>query len=226
MTFMLAVYLLLVTLLLAWMLIDLWPANPQSVLVPLPASTPAAQTTVPSPTITKTNDTTSPPVSAATPTPTATAQPEDVRFFRGSLVVGLTLETRLILIVLVSGALGSLVHALGSFVDYVGNRKLATSWIAWYVTSPFIGSLLALILYLVLRGGLMTPSASTGSLNFYGTAALSALTGMFSRQARDKLKELFDVLFRVAQKETRSEPLVADASKPPPSSPPEEHQAG
>lgn len=105
-------------------------------------------------------------------------------------------ETTLIIIVMLAGALGSYVHAATSFVTYIGNRSLTPSWIWWYVLRPFIGMALALIFYFVVRGGLLSVGAGADGVNYFGIAAVAALVGMFSKQATDKLQELFDNLFK------------------------------
>ena len=79
----------------------------------------------------------------------------------------------------------------------------------WYlILRTPIGIALALLFYLVLRGGLIAPTLSTTPadptpkshawtlLNPYGLAAIAAMAGMFSKQATDKLSELFDTLFK------------------------------
>lgn len=114
------------------------------------------------------------------------------------------LETRLILLVLLVGAIGSYVHAASSFVDYLGNRTMVSSWIWWYLLRPFIGMMLALIFYFVFRGGFITGGINTGGesaanfINPFGIAAMAALVGMFSKVATDKLNEVFVTLFRPA----------------------------
>lgn len=105
-------------------------------------------------------------------------------------------DARLILLVICTGALGSYVHATTSFVSYVGNRRLLFSWAWWYLLRPFIGMALALIFYFVIRGGLLATSASTEHISPFGIAAVAGLVGMFSKQATDKLRELFDNLFK------------------------------
>ena len=55
---------------------------------------------------------------------------------------------------------------------------------------------LALAMYLVVRGGLLSVESSAKSLNPYGVGAISVLAGMFSKQAMDKLNEVFTALFR------------------------------
>jgi hypothetical protein len=105
-------------------------------------------------------------------------------------------EARLLLIVIVAGGLGSCVHAATSFVTYVGNRSLVTSWLWWYLLRPLIGMTLAVIFYFVVRGGLLSGGADADSVSLFGIAAVAGLVGMFSKQATDKLQELFDNLFQ------------------------------
>ena len=124
-------------------------------------------------------------------------------------------DGRLFIMVAAAGALGSLIHTLTSFVDYVGNRRLGWSWVWWLLLRTPIGMALALMLYLVLRGGLFSPSLPSGgsgasaanALNPYGFAAVAAMTGMFSKQATDKLREIFDTLFQTTQPVDRADPL-------------------
>jgi hypothetical protein len=97
-----------------------------------------------------------------------------------------------------SGALGSYVHVATSFATYVGNRSLEMRWTWWYILRPFIGMALALIFYFVIRGGFFPAGDNENlkSVNLFGIAAVSGLVGLFSKHAADKLRELFDNLFR------------------------------
>jgi hypothetical protein len=104
-------------------------------------------------------------------------------------------EVRLILLVALSGALGSLIHAFRSFFWYVGNREFVRSWILMYIFLPFIGSSLGLIFYFVLRGGLFSTQASVESANPFGFTGLAGLVGMFSNQAALKLQEIAETMF-------------------------------
>ncbi len=106
-------------------------------------------------------------------------------------------EFRLIILVIFAGALGGYIHAATSFATYTGNRSLLGSWYWWYVLRPFIGIALALIFYFSLRGGilLLTTDSGTSEISPYGMAAISGLVGMFSKQAADKLREVFDTTF-------------------------------
>lgn len=110
----------------------------------------------------------------------------------------------------IAGALGSLVHATTSFVSYVGNRSFRSSWILWYYLRPLVGIGIALIFYFLLRGGLLlvstVPDVRTG-INPFGIAAIVSLAGMFSKQATDKLSEVFDSLFKSNVDQERGDKL-------------------
>ena len=115
-------------------------------------------------------------------------------------------DRHMLFLVMVAGALGALTHTWTSFGDYVGNRELSTNWIWFFVLRIPIGIALAVLFYFIIRGGLLiptvqvqapggAPSNATALLNPYSIAAFSALAGMFSKQATDKLAAVFDVVF-------------------------------
>ncbi len=122
-------------------------------------------------------------------------------------------EVRFLALVAVAGALGSYIHLTTSFVDYLGNRQFVKSWKWWYVLRPFIGSVLAVIVYFAARGGLIAGGTGAGDLSPYGVAALAGLTGMFSKQATDKLREVFENLFKT-QPTPRADPLKPQPTNP------------
>ncbi len=106
----------------------------------------------------------------------------------------LTADTAMLLAVVVCSALGSFVHAATSFATYVGNRRLYASWLWWYLLRAGIGVALALLVYLLLRGGLFAGSSGAGATNPYGFSGIAGLCGLFSKQATDKLREICDTL--------------------------------
>lgn len=112
--------------------------------------------------------------------------------------VSVSSGTALIVLVIIAGGLGSYIHAATSFADYVGNRRLRLSWLWWYVLRIVIGVALALVFYFAVRAGFFAAQAADQAVNPFGIAALSGLVGLFSKQATDKLKEVFDTLFRTA----------------------------
>lgn len=180
------------------------------------------------------------------------------------LLKNITDEQRLILLVALCGALGAFIHMTTSFTDYLGSRKLESSWIAWYLMRPLVGATLALSFYFLLRGGLVSVNASAptdymetrdsityvykdtskGQLNGqifksnsnavkgfekiaeekmprkpfnlpvnpFGVAAIAILSGLFSRQAVDKLKDIFENIFTTKDKVNRTDSLDNNAT--------------
>ncbi len=116
------------------------------------------------------------------------------------------LEARLALLAILSGSLGSVIHATTSFTTFLGNRQLLRSWVGWYYLRPLIGMALGLLFYFVIRAGFVT-TGQASAVNPFGIAAIAGLAGMFSKQATDKLKELFDQLFASSQDAQRNDKL-------------------
>ena len=110
---------------------------------------------------------------------------------------GMTGEPVLLLMVIAVAALGSLIHASTSFASFVGNGKAKASWLWWYLLRLPIGMSLAIVSYVVFRGGFFAGDQGPEATNPFGFAALAGLAGMFSKQATDKLEEIADALFRV-----------------------------
>jgi hypothetical protein len=119
-------------------------------------------------------------------------------------------DRHLMFTVMMAGAIGSLTHSATSFSDYVGNRELSRNWIWFLVLRIPIGIALAILFYFIIRGGLLIPTVqlqpqptaqplsaydTTLNINVYSVAAFSALAGMFSKQATDKLAAIFDIVF-------------------------------
>ncbi|MGH9873739.1 MAG: hypothetical protein ACRD9S_14920 [Pyrinomonadaceae bacterium] len=173
-----------------------------------PASTPTPTATPPRTGGAATGGQASPSPSTG-PAPTASPQPEPVAvsFFGWSFK--LWDEQRLLLLVLLAGALGSILHDLRSVYWYVGNRRLVKSWLAMYVVLPFAGATLALVFYLVVRGGFFSPQSSFKETSPFGFAAFAALIGMFSPQAVLKLREVAETLLSKPEAGANSHPQEA-----------------
>jgi hypothetical protein len=121
----------------------------------------------------------------------------------------ITREIQLLLMVLLAGALGSLVHALRSISDFIGNRTAIASWFWWYITRPLLGMSLALIFYAVLRGGFLAGSpADAKVVSPFGVIAIGSLVGMFSDKAAEKLAEIFSTLFQSKAADARADKLA------------------
>ena len=115
-------------------------------------------------------------------------------------------EVRLLAVVAMAGALGSLVHSLRSFYWYVGNHALVLNWVAMYILLPFVGSTLGLVFYFVIRGGFFSPQTTVEQTSPFGFAALAGLVGMFSEQAVLKLKDVAETLLTKPRPGVNSKP--------------------
>jgi hypothetical protein len=121
-------------------------------------------------------------------------------------------DVRLLILVLLAGALGSYVHAVQSFASYVGNARFKATWTWWYILRLPMGAALAVFVYFGIRGGLLAAGTATASgaaneLNLFGIMSFSGLAGLFSKQAADKLSEVFDTLFATKEDGKRKDKL-------------------
>lgn len=127
------------------------------------------------------------------PTPIGDEIPASSKVVFGSVTIELSREQNLLLIVAVLGALGAILHVLRSFFKYAGERGLFWSWVPSYFLIPFVGSVIAVITYVLLRAGLIGGTGSDEG-NTWGFAAIAGLVGLFSAQATSKLKDIFETI--------------------------------
>lgn len=132
---------------------------------------------------------------------------------KGEITAKLTADTSciidiniiLLLLVAIAGFLGNMIHVATSITTFIGAEQFKRSWILWYYVKPFSATALALILYFVFRAGFLTMNNDPSSINLYGVMTLSVLAGLFTDKATQKLKEIFEVVFR--SKEERPDKL-------------------
>jgi hypothetical protein len=119
----------------------------------------------------------------------------------------LHINTLLLILVGLGGFVGNMIHVATSFTTFVGAGKFKKSWLLWYCIKPFTAAALAIGIYFVFRGGFLNMSDGGASINLYGLMTISLFAGLFTDKATEKLKEVFEVLFR--SKEERPDPLVS-----------------
>ncbi len=142
-----------------------------------------------------------------------------------------TQEVALICSIALLGAMGGSTHALSSFSRFSGNRNLVRSWLWWYLLRSPIGVSLAIVIYFVVRGGLLGGSINSSTsggvegINPYGLGALAALAGLCSEAATRKLSDVFETLFR-SDKNPDKDPLAANAPPQITSMSPDQVKAG
>ncbi len=77
------------------------------------------------------------------------------------------------------------------------------SWPIYHGSCPVLDGVLCS------RGGLIGASTGAEALSPYGIAAIAGLAGLFAKQATDKLREVFETLFKTDHPPTRSDKLTA-----------------
>jgi hypothetical protein len=92
------------------------------------------------------------------------------------------------------GMLGSLLHAIWSFVTYLGNQQFRVSWLWWYFFRPWLGGGMAVLVFFLVSGGMIKDN-SAGNVSW--VIAVSGLVGMFSEHVSLKLKEVVENIFPV-----------------------------
>ena len=98
---------------------------------------------------------------------------------RPSWLAAISAELRFVIVAACGGALGAAVHTLTKLTDAIVNRTLVNHWL--YVIRVLMGLLLAMVVYLFVRGLLLAPQ-SEGQLNPYGILLISFAAGMYSTQ--------------------------------------------
>ena len=74
-------------------------------------------------------------------------------------------EGQLLFMVVLAGALGGQVRSLRSFAWYVGNKELKRSWLPQYILTPFVGAILAIISYFIIRGCFCPANSTVQQIN-------------------------------------------------------------
>jgi hypothetical protein len=150
-----------------------------------------------------------------TPTPVKGSAPVTAKFSYFNWGLSLTRDQQFFVVVALSGVIGAMLHGLRSLSRYIGESYLFRSWIAYYVLLPIVGGIIATIVYLVLRAGLLPGGASSSQPDPYGITAIGALVGLFSAQTAEKLQTVFETLFTKAQTFSQSVTGNAEASSQP-----------
>jgi len=119
-----------------------------------------------------------------------------------------SLNLLFLLLVMIGGFLGNLIHITSSLTNYIGSGQFKRSWWLWYFAKPFVASGLSLAVYFALCGGFLSINNSANNINIVGVMIISILSGLFTDRTTLKLKEVFEVLLR--PKEDRSDQLIGE----------------
>lgn len=110
------------------------------------------------------------------------------------------------LITMFAAGVGSMITTIMGYLRHACEEKdFEYSYAPWYIARPLMGLLLGLIFYFVLKGGILVtvPEIKDMEFNEWGLAGLGALVGLFSRNAIEKLREVFYTLFSSKEERTR-----------------------
>ena len=108
--------------------------------------------------------------------------------------------TRDALVSMLAAGVGSSVSTILAYLEFVRTGFIRV-YVPWYLVRPVLGMLLGLIFFFVLKGGLLAAvpadsAANASDLNHWALAGMGALVGLFSKPALEKLREIFDTLFK------------------------------
>ena len=107
-------------------------------------------------------------------------------------------EMRNLFVTIFAAGVGSMITTILGYLKHASERRdFMLSFVPWYFARPLIGVLLGVVFYFVLKGGLLVTVGATdaSSINVYGLGGLAALVGLFSKNAVEKLRDVFGTLF-------------------------------
>ncbi len=126
----------------------------------------------------------------------------------------LTADSFVFLVVLFAGMMGALIRGVHSFFKHLGLGDFSFKWTWFYLLLPFSGAALSVIIYLVIRGGFYTSSYGEGlELNVFSFAAFAALTGLFSDNAIEKLRQVAKVILADVPPKVENAKEILDKKK-------------
>lgn len=103
-----------------------------------------------------------------------------------------------LLVTMFAGAVGGSVSAIIAYLKHACEKgDFDIAYVPWYLARPLLGLLLGAITYFLVKGGLLltVPSTAGEDFNDFGIAAVGTLVGLFSKNALEKLREVFHVIF-------------------------------
>jgi len=118
------------------------------------------------------------------------------------------LDNKIILeasVAFLAAGIGSTVSTMFSYLTHAStNADWKQAHVPWYILRPIQGSVLGVIFYWLVRGGILAVIPAHDSqgyldLDLNGLAGMCALVGMFSRRAMIKLRETFKVIFATGE---------------------------
>jgi hypothetical protein len=104
-------------------------------------------------------------------------------------------QSLFVVVTLASGAFGGALHGVASLTAHAAAGDFDARWTLWYLLTPFVAAAVAAVVLFVLQAGLGGSASTSTSTGLFGIAAFAALAGLFSRNALNKLRDIFEVAF-------------------------------
>lgn len=107
------------------------------------------------------------------------------------------------IVAFLAAGIGSTIATFNAYLRHnCEHQNFNHTYVPWYFLRPLMGSLLGLVFYWLIKGGIfsISPIDAEGkplsfTLDKSNLAGLAALVGLFSRQAIQKLREIFHTVF-------------------------------
>lgn len=117
----------------------------------------------------------------------------------------ISLDIHLMLIVIFGGALGGIIHGLGSLTHWTVHHrdKLEQNRILWYIIRPFMGGALALAAYVAFRAGVISPD-TLDVLNPYGVITIAIVVGLVEQRALSRIRDVVNALLGIQNNTTHT----------------------
>jgi hypothetical protein len=129
--------------------------------------------------------------------------------------VELEQDRKLILLVMLIGALGALLAASRSLANFVGNKTFEPSWSLYYLLRPLFGAGLAAIVFFGYRIGAVSGLKDATPADPFRAAFVAGIVGLFADTVLQKLKDTIDAL--LPSKDDRSNKLNSSKTATAPS---------
>lgn len=110
-------------------------------------------------------------------------------------------DSSALLIVMLVGGLGGLLHSMRSFYFHLSKGDLVRRSFPKHLSRPISGAILAAVFFFAFRAGLADTNIQSTDAGLVLYAALAGLVGMFSDQTVAKLKKIAEAIFSVAERE-------------------------
>jgi hypothetical protein len=108
-------------------------------------------------------------------------------------------EQRLLLVAVFAGAAGASIEALQAVL--ANAQGVSRAWLRFFLLRPFIGMLVAALIYLVVRGGFFTSSATPTDINAAGVAITGFIAGFSSARLTSRAQRTMASMFAVREAE-------------------------